>query len=311
MICGYDSQTGHLFEYTDDIHYVGRESRLEAPPCSPEEAMVLAAQLTCGFLGWISIFLPDGRLFASRFFKRTHFFCEIQEAPNALEHIAFVDRPIPKVLDQFHTAKTYALALGDAAVALGYLFKNLLEKGENVTPRRLWFLEPFPGDKSGEEFQENLEGDAVGKMARYCSLGVPVVNERYTSLRDDGFFDRIFVAEKPDCSCVYLISPVGVDSLFPGLSASWRYACGCCPVEVSSTDQFKKYVKDDSEKVTIRIVSSLDHNDAWDFIRFWQVLSNRRVAISCKKDVAQQYNKVAVFRYDRWYMQKRGGSDEE
>jgi len=301
MLIGHDSETGHTFSWDNgEIVYLGKQYQsMKQAPCDGVLASIIAAAATSGFS------CPVVKVCAGGALTNILNWWSALPRKDPLRHYAFIDEPDLGVLDENPSAAIHVMRYGDAAIALGYLLVQMYAAEVKPGSRRWWFLEPDREHAEGRVLEyEELDGDAAGKMARFCGDGYAVLNERYSTVWDSCFHGRVLVGKKPpDVDGVHLVPLVAAQTYFPGLSLATRYAACCCPIEVPNTKAFSGNAEDFSERVKVRFVGPADDNDMGDFIRFWNILTKGRVSVaSLEKKVLPRYNRTVTFKYDRAYV---------
>jgi len=300
MIRGYDERTGHTFTFRDKKPvYEGRQKNLEdKQPCPWFEAEMLATRMTCTFpCEPLYVFLSD------ECYKVFHwsgkYVYEKATPPKNLEYVAFVKKPKPDVLDRYPNAKAYALNIGDAHDALGFLFYKVLRKHPTTVPKHYWFLKPFEHrNPYGFGYERLLQGDAAGKIAHCCATGTPALNRRYSVVRDNGFDGNFLLPEYAGKDTICLVEAQNVETLLPRLSISWRYAAMCSPMRIDNEEPFEKATGIDSKRITLRVVSANDSEDITAFMQFWNIITGGKlVAFSHKQYLPKLYNRMALFHY--------------
>jgi hypothetical protein len=319
MLLGCDEDTKTCFSYDseNDIQHADfDEACVEEPPCSLVEAMVLSSVYTSGFYvgskqNRFSVVFPDGKCYLYQVLPvsplNLYSIREKSLDQTDTGHICFAGYPDSFVLNNYPNSKTYVLNVGRGAVALGYLLYKMLHSPNCQTrSRRRWFLtensKPIKG-VVGNEYEPNLDSDASGKMAHRCLCATPVVNERFSTIGESAFHDRVlFHSRIPDVTDKYLLSIQQVLDFFPAMPLSWQYAASCVTMSVENNDKFNQKTGDNSDRVNIRIVTGLSDMDTNNFSKFSQVFSNgESVIATASREFAERFDSVFVYRYDRFY----------
>lgn len=309
---------GHVFSCNDNMEviYVGNSKEITlngddaVSPCSDEIALVFVTALTSGLsLDKLIVVLPNGSLIAFCKNGRLYGAKEIKHDEKLLMQsngLCFYEPPSNfELFDRYPMQKFYIQNYGDAALALGKLLFKLVHADSVFNPHHFRFYIPNSSSCDGISTNyEDFENDAAGKMARDVLLGNPVLSERFSEIGKSAYYGRVLLNRLPLEDHNYLVSRK-LDSLFPNLSVSWRYAAACLPLKIRNTEEFSKVTKDTSEFVEVKFLSQFDSSEMHSFIQFLNIMSGRLFVYSCEKDRSKSYNNMVIYRYNHCYRMEK------
>ena len=160
--------------------------------------------------------------------------------------------------------------------------------------------EPLEGYRSEcLEFQDNLESDAIGNMAKAVMSGHPILNEIKTVEGVSRFYGDIISSSPISEDFTVLVDMESFGDLFPDLPLSYRYICQTTPCSVKATDSINKELGTNLDRVNIMCSSDfLDGTQT--FMNFYRLMSGRRVVIMSKKEDVS-FKRIILYRYDKAY----------
>lgn len=306
MIYGY-SEPGHLFGWDGEFHYLG----IREPPVGCE------------------IFTPNGRFSC---FTAGYFFsglrCPVLNVWSTKDEIHTVisrvrdgkivhqsvhqsgitdqypicvsgeDCRLSKVVAEMcrkcPSKRLYVCTVVDGLDALGAVIE-----GSGESPRRAPLWHPRKDKRGGEfqAFEENLDGDAFGRMADLVSKGVPVMNEIMTTAGEMPFYGSVVSKNGLNSDDVYILKSQFMEKCFPAEPISLRhYAAISVPVDVRVTDLFREATGTEKETVSVFVASDFVPGLA-NFMCFYHLMTGRGfVCVSREKRSCH-----VVFRYNGGY----------
>ena len=179
-------------------------------------------------------------------------------------------------------------------------------KGNRGKPRRVFPCEPNTDQADGEfqDFDENLKGDAFGRMAHIVATGQPVLNEVMKSPCESPFYGKVIMKEGASS---FLLDCNKVDKYFPCEPLSSKlYAATTTFVRFQNTEQFSEDSGCEDEFVDIVLASDFLPGSV-SFTQFYRVVSGRWfVGIRDLSDFVGL--KIPLFRYNRGYRSSHAGT---
>lgn len=185
----------------------------------------------------------------------------------------------------------------DELAAFGYLVGCLYIKGL-AKPRMTRFCEPY-GELEGEEgleFNQDMEGDAYGKMAHLAQSGIPVFNQIMRTRSINAFYGRVISVSKWWGTPIFLMRRLVAQKYFPTEFLSLReYAAGWVPVSVKNTDRFSMKSGFGGEYVSIFVPSEMTPG-LGSFLRFLEAMGGMDFAASSDPKFMQVGKRIPLFR---------------
>ena len=172
------------------------------------------------------------------------------------------------------------------------------------TPRKIYLSIANKDELEAEyqEFQPDLDGDGLGRMAGLVAKGLPVWNQMRKPLGVTAFYDRMLVKEvDPGIPCVYIVRLASMDTYFPSEPISARlYAASTVPVAMKVTDEFRAATKCEGE--TVWVLSATEHVTGLpQFMQFYQLMSGMDWVVSVEPKSVDPIQNMPVFRHDKGY----------
>jgi hypothetical protein len=186
--------------------------------------------------------------------------------------------------------------------AAGVLAEHLLKKNLD-RPRRVPLDEPSRGflEAVGQDLDESLGSDGIGRMAYLMRGGMPVCNQTMLRRGVSPFHGRVLSITGWWSNPVFLMNSQTADSFFPEEPISTKiYAATGVPVRVHATEEFKKETKWPKDEVDL-FVSSEDTAGLPTMLNLVSLSCGRKwLASSDPKDVAIPAS-MPFFRHNRAY----------
>ena len=160
-----------------------------------------------------------------------------------------------------------------------------------------------PMEGEGQDFDENLDGDALGRMAHIIAAGFPSINEVMKSPCESPFYGKVLTA---DGAYSFLLDCEHVDKYFPHEPLSAKlYAATTALVRFKNTEQFIRDSGCESQFVDIILASDFLPGSV-AFMQFYRLVSGRWfVGIRDLREFNGQ--SLPCFRYNRGYRSDNAG----
>jgi hypothetical protein len=206
-----------------------------------------------------------------------------------------------ELCNQLPSVPAFACTLTD-----GYLraFSALVVAlDEKERPRRVNLCEPNEEALSGRksiDYNDDLDGDGLGRMANMLFQKVPVVNQIRRAAGHSPFYGNLLLADEQFGEETYIIRPEKMKDYFiPNKSFGESFLMAHVPVEVQVTDRFKQDTETQRERVPI-LISSDSVIDLPVFMNFYHAFSGRSFVrvMRIQGDTPQN---LPVYRYNKWY----------
>lgn len=310
--------SGIVFSFDGEFHFDKPSELPEGCLTCSSEMEPRASAIACYFLSGtrkpMSVFWSDGvrqeRFLLMRVLGR--FAISIDEAA-PVENVgicgSICDMPdkVVELCREIDVLNIYACPLVKGLSAFGILVIGMPEV-KNVRLLNFWANRD---EQSGDcqPYEENLEGDGLGKMANLVSKGMTVFNDMMRTPNVDAFYGRVLSFKEYD-NPIYLIRSSETRRMFKGESLTIRdYVAASVPVELDNTDEFKKATGCSLDKVTI-MTSSEYVPGLSNFLRFSSLMSGRGWVISSRASSFKPEEGIPVFRYHGGYRVDRNEYEE-
>jgi len=159
----------------------------------------------------------------------------------------------------------------------------------------------IPDSIEDMEFDDGLEGDALGRMAHIVGNGVPVLNEIRIPVGCSPFYGKI-ISDRPLGEMgFYAIKGDLIDLYFPYEPVSLKYyASATAFVEVKNTEKFKEVSGYEGETLSILNISDYIY-DLPTFIKFYVLIAKTGFVAINESELIKGRKTVPVFRYNKGY----------
>ena len=316
QIQSYDAMTGHSFSWNGEIFYQGKLASAPSDALTGEPSDNHLSEMTgCYFLSGLRntayVYWSDGK---------ARFVTLVKGTSTTRNPILCLCGPIcakPDLLmEQFGDllgTSIYICPLQEELRAFGILAQELI-KGL-CKPRKIPLYDKnydlIPG-REHLDFQDNLDGDCIGRLAQVVGSGIPVINEIRKSIGVSPFYGKVLVKNtmtfgKP---VSFVISISAVDRYFPKMPITSRYMAATVSVQVRNTDAFREASGDNSEFVNIHLATDSDP-DLRLFLEYLNIFGKQEFAAAYERKTFPMENKLPVIRYNRGYIMKQVENDAE
>jgi hypothetical protein len=312
---GYDKETGSLFSWDQDFLFDG------SGKVAPEGAFVSEDRIRdemagCAFMsGWTGTFVvisSDGEIehasvfgFSLRkgYWKGLDLDREVWKKMSirtpicVCGSVVLSPEKISSLCARYPNSRMYVCPLVDGLSALGVLVGNL-----KSMPRRMQIAcdNKEPIDVEFKEFDPQLDGDGLGRMADLVTHGLLVVNEMKTVQGVSPFFGKTLHRDWMPGSQV-IVRRVEIDTLFPQVPISAKdYAATSVFVKMKTTDQFKEAAGYNEPFVDV-VVSTDYLPEVSTFMRFYKTFSGRGFVFVSEQNLVRHKEIVPVFRATKAY----------
>jgi hypothetical protein len=192
--------------------------------------------------------------------------------------------------------------LNSYQVPFGHLVGTLYGT-EEMKPYRTRFCSPWDEeiDAEGQQFDLNLEGDGLGRMAHLVQARTPVVNQMMRLPGNKAFYERILSTGGWWGDPIFLMLPRIALKYFPSEPLSLRnYAATWVPVAFKNTDEFAKESGYGGSWVKV-FVASEQTPGLGTFLRFLDSMSRDEFVASSSPEDVPIPSKIPLFRYSAAY----------
>jgi hypothetical protein len=172
-------------------------------------------------------------------------------------------------------------------------------------PTREFVAKPFTEElplESMEYWDDSMDGDRCGKMARHLALGGDIYNDAYIGCGKTRFYGTEISGELKKNDVVMVRSNM-VNEYFPDTPISAKvYAATSVPVRMKTSDKFRKDVGYEGKEVNVLVAS--DHIP-WSstFLNYYKMASGKNwVSLSSMINDRE----LPIFRYNRVYRKLKG-----
>lgn len=192
--------------------------------------------------------------------------------------------------------------LNDYLVPFGHAVGILMVK-QLIKPRMTRFCKPWEESLplEGKDFDPELEGDGIGRMAHLVQSRTPVINQMMKTPSVNAFYGRVLMSGRWWGDPIFLMLPEIALKYFPAELLSIRnYSSTWVPTAVNNTDEFAKESGYGGSQVNIFVASELTPM-LGSFLRFVQIMSKDEfISSSDPKDLPIP-EKIPLFRYHSAY----------
>jgi hypothetical protein len=192
--------------------------------------------------------------------------------------------------------------LGEYLTPFGQAVGILMLK-KLVRPRMTRFCEPnsVSLDLEGKDFDPDLEGDGIGRMAHLVQSRTPVVNQMMTTPSTSAFYNRVLMSGRWWGDPIFLMLPEIALKYFPTEPLSIRnYSAMWVPTPVDNNEEFAKASGFGGSLVNIFVASELTPM-LGSFLRFIQIMSKDEFVTSSDPKDLPIPDKIPLFRYHSAY----------
>lgn len=312
MNYGYDGE--HLFSFDGQFKYLGIT---EPPDGISVGENVMAARMTgsyfiSGYRGpTLSIWSDgEGAVIAMTYTKNGKIVHSSAGDGGVAHHVpiclsgpvVYDGKKVAEFCDTYSHSSVFVCPVVQELASLGMAC-------EGVETFRAHLADKNLDEYEGLDFQEydsNLDGDGMGRMASVISRNGFAVNQIMTPVGISGFYGRtLFRDVDENREPLFIVQTKSMDKYFPAASISMKhYAATSVPVVIPNTDEFRKATKCTADSVAV--LASTDHiRGLPEFMRFYQVMSGRDWVCFGDKYAAKGFKsckRVPVFRYNKAYM---------
>jgi hypothetical protein len=313
--------TGHLFAWDREFSYAGRTP---TPPgvsfsVSDDSEHRLYASLAGAFFlsgsrnpSWLFYASDTEEYVAIAVIDDSGILVVIQKEAK----VSLLDRVIlcgPKVKDpafvgsfcsRFPTNPMYVCPMTDELPAFGVLARELLADGDEW-PRRVFTFRPKTDEMmalSSAAYDDNLNGDAYGRMAYIMGQGSLVKNEIMDGPGVSFFYGQMLARLPVFHDSVYIINPESLPVYLPKAPVSLKlYAATSVPVLAAVSDDFRKITGHTEEKAVVATASDFIPG-LGTFIHFHGAMTKSGIFCSGTVGSANIKGKLPVFRYNKVYV---------
>jgi hypothetical protein len=231
-------------------------------------------------------------------------------------NVSLTDRVVlcgPKVKDpawvasfcqRFPTNPMYVCPLVDELPAFGVLAKALVAQGKDW-PRRAVLFQPVTEELpalSSKEYEDNLDGDAYGRMVWAMSKGMMVFNDVMTGPGISFFHGRMLAMRAAFPENVYVINSESIMSFIPHSPVSLKlYAATSVPVLARVTDDFCKATGHQGDHAVVAVASDFIPGIV-TFLHFYGAVTKGGVFCTGMISSDGMKGKLPVFRYNKMYL---------
>jgi hypothetical protein len=170
-------------------------------------------------------------------------------------------------------------------------------------PRRTYFCTPVTDklDAESTEYNPDLEGDGLGRMAHLVQAYTPVMNQMMWMPGLSAFYDRVLSCGRWWGEPVFLMRYNNALKFFPTEDLGVRvYASTGVPVAVENTEEFAKASGYTQDHVSIFVATEFVPG-LGSFLRFVEVMSKVEFVASSDPNALPMPVKMPLFRHDRAY----------
>jgi hypothetical protein len=188
------------------------------------------------------------------------------------------------------------------AAPFGCVAGALLLKGME-RPRGTRFCAPMdePLDAEGVDFNPEMEGDGLGRMAHLVQTRMPVFNQMMTTPSIPAFYGRVLSTGRWWGDPIFLMLPRTALRYFPEEPISLRnYAARWVPVSLANTDEFGRASGYGASWVTVFVASELTPG-LGTFLRFLETMCREDFVASSDPSSVPPPSRIPLFRSRRAY----------
>jgi hypothetical protein len=197
----------------------------------------------------------------------------------------------------------YVCPVVDSLDALGTLLFHANQEGQKPYRANLYHKDFEIIEDSIEvmDFEDNLEGDSLGRMAHLVGNGVPVLNQVRTSPSVSPFYGKILSDQPLGDDAAYAIRSELIDLYFPSEPLSLKYCVSTSAlVHVTNTDKFKEVSGYEGDSLSILAVSDYIL-DLPTFMKFYVLIAKTGFVAVNEIESLKDEKIVPVFRYNKGY----------
>lgn len=300
----FDENTGHAWTWNGDFHYDGI---LSAP--LPESIIVgndiNAEYFGCYFLSGLRntayVFHTDGvnpklKIIGNPRSQKEPPYCYCGSISGKPDELA-------KQSIGLDARSVYVCPLIDELASFGALASAVMLAGYD-NPRRANLYFPnkdiFP-NRENDEFDENLDGEGLGRMARIIGTGMPVLNQYRKPVGVSPFYGKVLMnraaMESPHA---FVMSNRACAKYFPTSSIALRLMATCVPVQMQNTLAFMQASGCQDNKVNVSLSSDFNP-DMRLFLEYMEVTNKQDFVVTydaSRFDVSL----IRLIRFNRCYL---------